>query len=289
MGLVVQKDKDEVRTFSFDWSEEVETLGSPTDLLDTVTYELPGGIVKDADYIGGNSSFITLSGGTAGQMYRVIATATLASGAVFQDSLTVHVVDLAVGSPQPQSVAFVVETGAALSNSNTYISVDDADAYHALRGNDAWFLATLPAKESALIKAAFYLVAKYRTRWRGIRVKREQALDWPRAGVITEDFFDPQTDPRPALFPNLAYEVPEDEIPKEIKDAQCEIALRIIGGTDPLPDISSGGDIKKLVAGPVSVEYFGAGQGTAEASIEFPMVDGMLQVYLRTGKELKRG
>ena len=53
-------------------------------------------------------------------------------------------------------MAFVTEDGTGLAEANSYVSVAEADAYHADRGNAAW-IGEDSAKQSALIKATDYL------------------------------------------------------------------------------------------------------------------------------------
>jgi hypothetical protein len=289
MGALYDKDKDGTSTFTIDWSDHVDLFGSPTDAILSSLWTVPDGLTEIGDGYSAEQTTITVSGGTSGQVYRLLNQITTENGRVYQDTILVRIVDYAVGSPQPQASSLNVETGTGSATSNSYISVEDADAYHALRRNSAWAAKTLAEKEACLIKASEYLVAKYRMKWRGIRVNREQALDWPRAGVVTEDFYNPQTDPRPALYPDLAFEIPEDEIPREVRDATCEIALRIAAGTDPLPDVTGGGDIKKLKADTVEIEYFGAGQAQAEVAIAFPYVERLLQPLLKFGNRVIRG
>lgn len=287
--LPFYKDADEVRVYSIDWGATLDASGSPSDTISTSTWFLPSesptSLVKDSDSKTADETFITLSGGEAGRSYRIVNRIATTDGETHERDIVISVND---ADAALFDTSFVVEDGTPLTNSNSYVTVAEADAYHTLRGNGDWLDATKQTKQSALVKATFYLIQKYRMRWKGIRVDRNQSLDWPRAGVISEDFFNPQTDPRPALYPKLAFEIPETEIPTEVKQATYEIALRIAQGTDPNPDVSSGGDIRSIQAGPVEIEYFGQG-GSAEKTIEFPVVDGLVRPLLRIGRGIVRG
>lgn len=291
MALPFRKDADETATFEVDWSDMLDLGGSPSDTLSTVTWSLPSespaGITKASQSNTVSKAYITVSGGEAGSAYRVNCSVATTGGDTWERAIIIQINE---EDAELLDVDFVVEDGTPLSTSNSYCSVKYADEYHLKRGNSAWINATRGDREAALIKGTFYLVSKYRMRWKGIRVQRTQALDWPRAGVITEDFYDPTTDPRPALFPKLAYEIPETEIPTEVKDAACEVALRVIQGTDIFPDTSGGGAIKKVVAGSVSVEYQNGSAGTGVVStFDMPHVYGIVRALLRKGRDIGRG
>lgn len=171
----------------------------------------------------------------------------------------------------------VVEDGSVIAGANVYSTMAESNAYHDDRGNAAWTSAQTKAREEAKIRAADYLVQVYRDNWKGIRVSEDQTLDWPRAGVQTEDFFEPDTGPRPALFPGLAFIVGDDVVPDEIKKAEHELALRALSG-DLLPDRSGTQSIKRLGAGPASIEYFQGGKGPDERIYE--IIDLILEPFI---------
>ena len=120
--------------------------------------------------------------------------------------------------------------------SDTYGTVDDADAYFTARGVAEW-TGTDAVKEQALRKAATYLDSTYRGRWKGQRVNRDQALGWPRSYAIDSD----------------GYSIGADSIPNELKYAQFEVALLYIAGTDPLATIDRA--VKSEQVGDLSVTY----------------------------------
>lgn len=181
-------------------------------------------------------------------------------------------------------MAFTVEDGTIVASANSYLSVEAADTYHTDRGNTTWTDATTAAKQAALIKATDYLVQTYRTRWKGIRVDTDQTLDWPRAGVLIEDYFEPQSGPRPALFPGLTFVLGDDVVPEEVKKSTAELAL-IALTTDLNPSLERGGDIRRLKAGSVEVEY---GPGAQPFTV-YRNVDGYLRPLLMVGNRLIRG
>lgn len=148
----------------------------------------------------------------------------------------------------------IVETGAGLSNSNSYVSETDLGTYCDDRGIT---LASGDA-EAALVRATQWIDSTYRNRFQGQRVKlRNQNLEWPRVGVAdASGFF-----------------VPYTEVPIEIVRATCEAAIRELTEAGSLaPDLDRGGNIKELAAGSVRVVY-GA---NATAQTTFQIIEGIL-------------
>ncbi|RKI09799.1 hypothetical protein D7Y15_23150 [Corallococcus sp. AB030] len=94
---------------------------------------------------------------------------------------------------------------------DSYCNVAEADAYHAARGhNDAWAAADTEAKERHLKWATSVLDA--RCEWLGARADAEQALAWPRRGVVLDG------------CPLAA-----DAVPRRVKSAVAEFAFRLLG------------------------------------------------------------
>ncbi len=173
-------------------------------------------------------------------------------------------------------MTLIVEDGTAMGDAEAYVSVAEADTYFADRGNAAWAALDTAGKEQALRKGADYMVQKFRRRWKGIRVDAAQALDWPRAGVQTEDFYEPETGPRPSAFSGLAYLVPEDSVPVEVRRANAELALRSLDG-DLAPDLERGGKIASESVGPVRVSY----QHGADPAVRYDAVAMLLAPFLK--------
>lgn len=164
-------------------------------------------------------------------------------------------------------MSLVVETGAGLSTAESYVSVADADAYHALRGNTTWAdLDDLEQKEPALRRATDYMLQIYRSRWKGVRMQATQALDWPRSGVYTEPFMHGAVGEYPYL-------VPDDIVPVEIARACAKLALNATT-TDLAPNLDR--MTTRETVGPLTVEYAPG----AVQYVRYRDVDGMLAPYL---------
>ena len=105
----------------------------------------------------------------------------------------------------------VVETGAGLTTSNSYVSTDDADLYHEMRLHVTdWTTASGSTKEAALMWASSLLDRL--VDWDGSKMTSEQAMRWPRTGVYDID----------------GYVIESDEIPQFLKDATSEYARLLI-------------------------------------------------------------
>lgn len=153
-------------------------------------------------------------------------------------------------------MTLIVENGTGLANAESYISVADADARHAAFGNTTW-TGTDAAKESALRRSTAYMEQTYRQRWKGTRLKRDQALSWPRYGAQVD-----------------GYDVSSIVVPIEVINACADLALRALAA-----DLSEdqGRVVIREKVGPLETEYSEFGpQGT-----RFTAVDGLLGAFLK--------
>lgn len=160
-------------------------------------------------------------------------------------------------------MALIVEDGSIVAGAESYVSVADADVYHVARGNTAW-TGDETAKEALLRKATDYMLQVYGLRWKGDRVSSDQALDWPRVGVVAYGF-----------------DVASDVVPDAVANACAELALRAIAG-DLIPDTTRRTLREKV--GPIEVEY----DPNAPMVPDYQAIDNMLAAYLRGGSGLFR-
>lgn len=173
----------------------------------------------------------------------------------------------------------VVESGSATDpNSNTYISLADAEAYASARG--LWTSSTTDdAKTVALLRAADYLNT---LQWKGVAVTWDRVMAWPRENV-------PQPGGATDIYGNPVL-LANNIVPKAVAQAQTELAALIVAGTNPLAPAERGGrvvsethttkagDIDVIGGDSKSDSYTYA----AGAPIEtyFPAVVGLLRPYL---------
>ncbi|PRD42117.1 hypothetical protein C5748_18380 [Phyllobacterium phragmitis] len=133
---------------------------------------------------------------------------------------------------------FIVETGSGSTDANAFWGVAEIDAYHLERGNTEW-TGDVADKEAAIIRATSVLSNSYQ--WQGYkRNGRPQALAWPRVDVVDCE----------------GWGVAFDEVPKEIRYATAEIALReLITPGIMTPDFVASEQVKREKVGPLEVEY----------------------------------
>lgn len=139
----------------------------------------------------------------------------------------------------------IVEDGTEVANADCYITLANADIYHAKLGATAWASLTAGTKEASLRKATAYMLQVYRQQWKGYRKSATQSLDWPRSYVYLEPFVHGAVGAYPYL-------VADDIVPVEVKNACCELALKA-STTTLNPDSSQ--NVKKKTVGPITVEY----------------------------------
>lgn len=74
----------------------------------------------------------------------------------------------------------ISEDGSGIAGANSYVSVAQADAYHALRMNEAWATASPEKKDAACVLATDYIEANYLPA--SPRNTTTQGLQWPVGG-----------------------------------------------------------------------------------------------------------
>jgi hypothetical protein len=176
-------------------------------------------------------------------------------------------------------MSLIVEDGTGLANAESLVLVAEADTYHNGRGNSAWALLSVTRKEQLLRQASDFLYQRYRGRWNGWRSTTTQALDWPRLGVILDDV---AAYPSAGRLDSFAYMVPSNNIPAEVKMAQCELALIAIDG--PLTPRSLTQSKHMVKAGPVVVEF----DTRSPQAPRYPAIAALLAPYLKgTGTQVR--
>ncbi len=169
-------------------------------------------------------------------------------------------------------MALITETGTGATDSEVLCSVAFADAYHAAQGNTLWAPMQIVEKEQALRRAYSFMQQTYRARWAGHRTSYTQALDWPRYDVPREDVGGYAG--YLGSFAHYGAVYPSDSIPKEIQQANAELAWRAAAG-DLLADIEP--TVQSERVGPIEVSYF---QGSIKTK-KYPAVDRLLTPFLK--------
>lgn len=171
-------------------------------------------------------------------------------------------------------MSLINEDGTGLATAESYISVAACLLYHSNRGNTLWATITTAQQEQALRRATDYMLQEYRSRWLGRRVLTTQALDWPRVGVVIEDFNGSQS------FGNMGsyglFQVSYTIVPIEVQNACAELALRAAAGA--LAD-DLGPKIVSETVGPIKTDY----DPYSQSFIRYRAVDNMIRAYLISG------
>lgn len=159
-----------------------------------------------------------------------------------------------------------VEDGSGVANADAFVSLAGCDAYHTSKGNTAWTGDDTTMKEPAIRRATSYLS---NLRWQGDRVSgRSQALAWPRS-----DVYDAEN--------NL---VGNDELPQEVVDACCELALReLVEANSIAPDFVSSDKVKREKIGEIEVEYADTSNSAKSVTPVIPIVDSLINQFLVSG------
>lgn len=156
-------------------------------------------------------------------------------------------------------MALIVETGTGLANSESYVTVEEADAYHTSRGNLPWLNdtdMTETAKEQALRRAADYIEQVYGLSFKGLRVSSTQALSFPRYDVEIYGFYNDSA-----------------IIPVQLKNAQMALAYKAAQG-NLAPDISQA--VKREKVDVLEVEYM----ESSNPVVRFREIDNLLAPLL---------
>jgi len=146
-------------------------------------------------------------------------------------------------------MALVTEDGTGRADAESYISVADAIAYHASRGNTAWAaVATDETRAEQLLRhATDFMERRYRSRWAGMRLSVTQRLSWPRYEVPIKD--------APGGYASLPSYYPFDKVPALVGEACALLALKAIDGElKDEPEVA----VKRKKVGALEVEYFEA-------------------------------
>ena len=179
-------------------------------------------------------------------------------------------------------MVLIVEDGTGKPNANSFVAVSYFTAYCNARGRDfvaasgvqisagqTADAAAIDAKiEAALIRATAYLSESFA--WQGIRRygrnnTRFQALAWPRFGVVDRE----------------GSHIRDDEIPREILWATCELAWFELQNPDGLQPVFVSHDrVRKERAGPVSIEYDTSDRSAEGSRPELLAVRDLVGIFL---------
>ena len=135
-----------------------------------------------------------------------------------------------MSGPAYPGINFVVETGAGLTNSNSYVSLATATAYNTQQGNADWNAITdVTIQEVALIKATQSIDILYGQQYYSLPMQQGQGAFAPNTPYLQALLF-----PRFTMVINQIQIIQSGAIPVQLQNAVCECALiwyRAGGGT----------------------------------------------------------
>ncbi len=163
-----------------------------------------------------------------------------------------------------------VEDGTGKADANSYVSVAEYRAYAQARG------VSLPvddAQVEAQLTQAMDYVESFRAKYQGRKTwprpgmdvshPHAQALQWPRTGVTID----------------CDYDLPDNVIPQELKQAQMQAALEVNAGLSLMPS-SDGRVVKKEKVDVIETEYMTAQDMGGDAVVgvaSFPLLEALLE------------
>lgn len=184
--------------------------------------------------------------------------------------------DTAVLDVPSGAAAFVVETGAGLTNSNALVDIAFVDEYARTFGNpSSWANASVAEKKDAIRTMTRWM--NTRLQYDGSKFVYKQACAFPRVGLVDEDDFS----------------VDSNTVPLRAKQACAEGAIRINAGSwEPFPDQdpteNSVASESVSVSG-ISVSQSFGGAKNVYTEIRLSVVDAYLAPFLaRVGRRISR-
>lgn len=171
-------------------------------------------------------------------------------------------------------MAFTVEDGSVVTDANSYVDEAYVTGYLTDRNRqteNSWDSISTAQKQAAMVEATDYVENRFSSKFVGVRVGSAQELSWPRSGA----------------YNSYGYLEASDGIPKALKKAVAEYAIRAVSATllpDPVVDASAGSveSIKEKI-GPLEtdVKYVAGSYGQVIIK-PFPAADKLLNCLLHS-------
>jgi hypothetical protein len=153
-------------------------------------------------------------------------------------------------------VALIIENGSIVDNANSFVTAAEMVAYAALRG--VTITADTTTQEQQIILAMDYLVSREQS-MKGTRVSDLQELPYPRFNVRYNGYY-----------------ITGSEIPKELKNAQIELAIQL-GNTELLLSEKTDNVQSISLDGVISKSFFSGG---SYSTIRTDKADAYLDVLM---------
>lgn len=160
-------------------------------------------------------------------------------------------------------MTLIIEDGSIVPTANSYVTDAEYVAYAKARGKTIGASGT--TREIELTKAIDYL-EYYRDEYKGLKVQRDQPLQWPRYSVWVDSF-----------------QLNSNEIPIELKKAQMEAAILEASGVSLAPS-GTIENVQSQSLGPLSVSYFSGGTWK---TVQHKSLDQFLEILLMNQGDLR--
>jgi hypothetical protein len=132
------------------------------------------------------------------------------------------------------AVTVVVEDGSGVANANSYVTTAEIDAWVLTNPHDStWAALAAAAKNGYAVMSC--RVLNEQMNWDGWQTDDSQALDLPRSGMVDKN----------------GNSIDNDEIPTEVKNAQCQLA-RLLAIEDRTADPDTAG-FKEIGVGSIKL------------------------------------
>lgn len=148
-------------------------------------------------------------------------------------------------------LTFVVEDGTGMTTSNSYTSVEYANAYHTQFGNKAWTQITdVSVQQEALIQATQSIDILYGQEFYSLPRSQGMSQLYPGQVYLQALLF-----PRFTMVINQIQVIQTGWIPIQLQRAVCEMALKYVNGDDifPQPNLLKFTTNKQVKAGSVGI------------------------------------
>lgn len=171
-------------------------------------------------------------------------------------------------------MALTVETGSGSPTADSYNSVDEVTTHFDAFGitPTGWAALTTAVKEQHCRKATDYLDTKFQGRWRGSKAALDQALSWPRYGVLNDD----------------GWAIDHNTVPAAIKKAHAELVARSVASGLNADITAPSGAIQSKRVKVGSIEIATAYQGGASQRPVYDVVIGLLKEFVVLGDRTER-
>jgi hypothetical protein len=159
-------------------------------------------------------------------------------------------------------MTLIVENGSIVDNANSYVDLSFFNSYLTTVGIS---LTLTDSEKEVLLNKAMQYLESFRNSFVGSKVSIDQELQWPRKEVVIDGF-----------------DFAETSIPKELKLAQCQLAIEQSKGTllFPLPKTSSvEGTVIEKTVGPLTKKFSSSSSSQLISSLS-PVSIASVNIYL---------